>query len=209
MICPNLVPVFFLWAFTTSSAAAEPPRDLAVGDWSQAVADTRGYALRGRLVLAETRVAAGRRQVAVYIELQDASEAIGGGMRVFCDLGKTDFSGKSKTGLTCELHDSNKQPVPPMGFPFGGGVPKSEWIHLPADATIRLRASPFGIHRPDAMAISPQLNTLWVIPDGDPAEYSLVGTFVVDPEEGRNTIQDPQIWRGTLELPAVRIRARP
>ena len=75
----------------------------------------------------------------------------------------------------------------------------------PSDATIRLRASPFGVHRAKAMAISPQLNQLWVIGDDDPNEYYLSGTFTVDPDAGRKTAEDPHIWRGAIALPTVRI----
>jgi len=48
-------------------------------------------------------------------------------------------------------------------------------IELPS-----LRSSPFGIHHaPMAMAISPDLSSLWVIADGDANEYFLSGTFMV------------------------------
>lgn len=200
-----------LWAglilFTWSGIcqAAEPAKIIAEGNWSKSVADSRGYAVRGRLVLCEKVIREDRREVAVYVELQDARESIGGSTRIYCDFGKTDFRPEYKGGLKCKLEDKDKKPVESTSFPFGGAVPVSEWVTLPSDATIRLRASPFGIHRPKAMAISPQLNQLWVIADEDPNEYFLSGTFTVDPEAGRKTIEDPHIWRGTLELPAVRI----
>jgi hypothetical protein len=195
-------------AGAATSRASEPPQEIAIGEWSKPVADTRGYALRGRLVLAERRYNDDRREVAVYVELQDASEARGGGMRIFCDLGKTDLGGATKTGLTCELRDKNDQTVPSTAFTFSGGIPQSEWLYLPSDGSVRLRASPFGIHRPGAMAISPHSGQLWVIANDDPGEYSLSGTFIVDPDEGRDTIQDPQVWRGTIELPALRVVGR-
>jgi hypothetical protein len=185
--------------------AAEEQNPIAAGAWSKPVSDSRGYALRGRLMLCEKRVSEEHREVAVYVELQDANEFIGDGMRLFCDFGKTDFRPVYKGGLQCELHDKDNRPVPSTGYPFGGAVPKSEWVTLPSDATIRLRASPFGIHRAKAMAISPQLNQLWVIDDKDSAEYFLSGTFTVDPDAGRKTVEDPHIWRGTIVLPAVRI----
>jgi hypothetical protein len=199
---------FLALANAATSRASEPPQEIAIGKWSKPVADTRGYALRGRLVLAERRYNDDRREVAVYVELQDASDARGGGMRIFCDLGKSDLSGATKTGLTCELRDKNDQPVPSTPFPFSGGIPQSEWLYLPSDGAVRLRASPFGIHRPGAMAISPHPGQLWVIANDDPGEYSLTGTFIVDPDEGRDTIQDPQVWRGTIELPALRVVGR-
>src|SRR5437660_1551199 len=42
---------FILSAGSCTSRAAEPPKVLATGDWSKPVADNRGRALRGRLVL--------------------------------------------------------------------------------------------------------------------------------------------------------------
>jgi hypothetical protein len=178
---------------------------IAEGDWSKPVADTRGYSVRGRLVLCEKARSDDRREVAVYVELQDANEFIGGSMRIFCDFGNTDFRPEYQGGLRCELVDKDKTPVLSKPFAFSGAVPASEWVTLPADATIRLRASPFGIHQLKAMAISPQLSQLWVIADDDHKEYFMSGTFKVDPDAGRRTIEDPHIWRGTIVLPTVRI----
>lgn len=193
------------FAFAGLTQAAEPSKVIAEGDWSKAVADTRAYAVRGRLVLCEKVIREDRREVTVYVELQDARDSIGGSMRIYCDFAKTDFRPEYKGGLKCKLEDKDKKLVKETSYPFGGAVPASEWVTLPSDATIRLRASPFGIHRPKAMAISPELSQLWVIGDDDPNEYFLSGTFTVDPKEGRKTIEDPHIWRGTLDLPAVRI----
>ena len=185
--------------------AAEGPKLIAAGEWSKPVADTRGFAVRGRLVLCEKRLSDDRREVAVYVELQDASEFVGSSMRLFCDIGKTDFRPEYKGGLQCELQDKDKKPVKTTPSAFSGAVPSSEWVTLPSDATIRLRASPFGIHRAKAMAISPDSGKLWVIDDDDPNEYFLSGTFTVDPAAGRNTIEEPHVWRGTIILPTVRI----
>ncbi len=197
-----------LLAVCATGRAAEGPKVVAEGAWSKPVADNRGYAVRGRLVLCEKRVSDERREFAVYVELQDACEFIGNGMRLFCDLAKTDFRPEYKGGLQCEMRDKDKQIVKPTGYPFGGAVPRSEWVRLPTDATVRLRASPFGIHRPKAMAISPELNRLWVINDDDPKEYFLSGTFVVDPAEDQVPKGDEHVWRGTLVLPAMRIIAK-
>jgi hypothetical protein len=185
--------------------AAGGPKEVAAGAWSKPVADSRGYAIRGRLVLCEKRAGDGRREVAVYVELQDASESAGGSMRLFCDMGKTDLRPEYKGGLQCELRDREKKPVKPTSYPFSGAVPKSDWVTLPSDATIRLRASPFGVHRAKAMAISPEPGKLWVIGDDDQSEYFLSGKFTVDPTAGRDSVEDPHIWRGKIDLPAVRI----
>jgi hypothetical protein len=191
--------------FVEAQQAAEWPKIIAAGEWSKPVADSRGYAVRGRLVLAEKSVSRDRRQVVVYVELQDASEAVGGSMRLFCEFGKTDFRPEYKRGLQCELQDKDKRPVKSTPFPFSGAVPKSEWVTLPSDATFRLRASPFGIHRAKALAIAPDLGKLWVIADDDPNEYYLSGTFTVDPATDRIPPGKEHVWRGTIVLPAVRV----
>lgn len=192
-------------AFGDAAGAAEPPKVIAAGDWSKPTADKDGYALRGRLVLCTKRVSDERRDTIVYVELQDASDFVGHGMQLFCDLGKTDFRPEYKQGLRCEMRDKDKKLIEPTGYPFGGRVPSSEWVRLPVDATIRLRATPFGINRPKALAISPELNKLWVINDGDAKEYFLSGTFTIDPEEQKLPKGAAHVWRGTIELPAVRI----
>ena len=196
------------WSVCGLGRAAEGSKIIAQGDWSQPVADNRGFALRGRLVLAERPRDDDLREVAVYVELQDASEHVGSTMQIYCDLGRTDFRPEYKGGLRCELHDQDKKPVRAMGYPFGGGVPGSLWMTLPSDATIRLRASPFGIRREKALAISPQLNEMWVIGNDDRGEYFLSGTFTVDPAADRKPPADGQIWRGTLVLPAMRITSQ-
>jgi hypothetical protein len=193
------------WGLSAPGPTAEGPKVLAAGAWSKPVADSRGCALRGRLVLCEKRVGDDRREVAVYVELQDAGEAVGRSVRLFCDLGRTDFRPGYKGGLECELRDKDDQPVRPTPFPFSGAVPKSEWVTLPSDTTIRLRASPFGIHRAGARAVSPHLGKLWVIGDDDTNEYFLSGTFTADPAEDRIPPGEDHVWRGTIVLPAVRI----
>jgi hypothetical protein len=205
MLRPGVILLGLTWVVSSPICAAEPPKVIAASDWSKPVADNRGIALRGRLVLCEKSFGDDRRHVAVYVELQDASESIGHGMRLFCDMGKHDFRPEYKGGLDCELRDKNQQPVKTTPFPFGGAVPKSEWVTLPTDATIRLRASPFGISRVKAQAICPHLGKLWVIADDDPNEYYLSGTFTVDPPPDATPAGNEHAWRGTIALPAVRI----
>jgi len=78
--------------------AADAPRVFAAGEWSKAAADNRGRAVRGRLVLCEKVVTPDRREVAVYVELQEASEARGESLKLFCDLGRSDFRPEYKGG---------------------------------------------------------------------------------------------------------------
>jgi hypothetical protein len=191
-----------LLAVGGSASAADPPKILAAGDWSKPVADRRGAAVRGRLVVGE-RPRDDHREATLYVELQDASESIGPTMWLFCDFGRHDFRPDYKPGLHCDLLDKDKRPVKPTPFPFGGAVPKSEWVTLPPDGTIRLRASPFGIYRPGALAICPGLDRLWVIADNDPADYFLTGTFTIEPADPAPA--DGAVWRGTIDLPPARI----
>jgi hypothetical protein len=55
------------------------------------------------------------------------------------------------------------------------------------------------------MAIAPDASTLWVIGDDDANEYFLSGTFAVEPAADRKPPGEEHVWRGTIDLPAVRI----
>ena len=193
----------------TAASSAEGPQVVASGPWSKPVADDRGYALRGRLVLCEKVVAPDRREVAMYVELQDACDFIGLGMQVYCELSKTNFRPEYKGGLQCEMRDKEGTLIEPQGFPFGGGVPRNQWVMLPTDGTIRLRTTPFGIHRPGALAVCPDLRGMWIITDDDTNEYLLSGTFSVDPPADQKAPDEGlHAWRGTLQLPAMQIFSR-
>jgi len=188
--------------------ATDPPKVIAAGEWSKSVADNRSRAVRGRLVLCEKVVNADRREVAVYVELQEASEAIGDSSQLYCELGRNDFRPEYKNGLHCKLLDKDGRPVKSAPFFFSGAVPRSQWASLPPDSTIRLRTSPFGIYRPNAMAIAPDMGALWVIEDGDSNKYTLSGTFTVDPAADLVPPGGGHVWRGTIELPPVEITGR-
>ena len=193
----------------TSALAADGPTVIALSDWSKPVADKDGYALRARLVLCEKVVSDDRREVAVYIELQDASESIRPDLQLWCEVNKTDHRPEYKPGLRCVMTDANGNVIESKGFPFGGGVPRNQWVSLPSDATIRLRTTPFGIHRPGALAICPDLGGMLVIPDDDKTEYRLSGTFTIDPAaDNKPPSDDLHVWRGTLTFPPMQIFSR-
>jgi hypothetical protein len=210
--------VILLLVLSHSSLAIEPPKVVAAGEWSKAVTDADGYALRARLVLCERDVMVGGRadfprqlqhEMITYLELQDAGERVGKSMRIFCDLGKSDLRPEYKGGLHCELLDQDNHKVAASAFPFGGGVPLSQWVTLPPDATLRLRCSPFAGSRADGFVISPGLEMHWTIAMNDPKEYTLAGTFTVEP--GNDQLVNNQaehIWRGTIALSPVKISAR-
>lgn len=208
-VVPSIVLIAAIsWAFATPCQAGEGAEVIAVGEWSEPVADNRGFAVRGRLVLCEKPAADDLREVALYVELQDATDSVGASMQLFCDLGKNDFRPDYKGGLQCELRDQDQRPVILTPFPFGGARPRSQWVTLPSDSTIRLRASPFGIRRAKALAISPDTSKLWVIAEDDPNEYFLSGTFTVDPAADLTPPGEGHVWRGAIVLPDMRITAR-
>jgi hypothetical protein len=180
-------------------------RGIGSGKWSKAVVDKSGYALQGRLVICEKFVSDDRREVVVYVELRDATPFLGSPMRLYCDMGRTDFRPEHRSGLQCELKDENNHSVESAAFGFGGAVPLSQWVTLPSDATIRLRASPFGIHHSQGMAISPHLGTVWVIGDDDSNDYSLSGTFAIISPENSVSPSDEHVWTGTIDLPPIPI----
>jgi hypothetical protein len=185
--------------------AADAPKIVAVGEWSKPVTDDRGYTVRGRLMLCEKMLTKNRPDLAVYVELQDATESIGRSLRLFCDLGKNDFRPEYQGGLQCELRDKAGKTVMPAPFAFSGAVPRSQWVTVPSDGTIRLRASPFGIYRPGSRTICPHPGVVWLIGNDDPAEFELSGTFVINPSDAGTPEDDEHVWRGTIELPTVRI----
>jgi hypothetical protein len=73
------------------------------------------------------------------------------------------------------------------------------------DGTIRLRATPFGIHRPKALALSPHLGNLWIIENTNLNPYFLSGTFTISPPEEHTPPGAEHVWRGKIVLSAVRI----
>jgi hypothetical protein len=215
----RLISVIVLFLVLNQFALAlEPPKVVAAAEWSKAVTDTDGYALRARLVLCERDVIVGGRadfprqqqhEMITYLELQDAGERVAQSMRIFCDLGKSDFRPEYKGGLHCELLDKDNRKVAPSAFPFGGGVPLSQWVTLPPDATLRLRCSPFAGSRADGFNVAPGLGMHWTIATNDPKEYTLAGSFTVEPGDDQLIVNQPDhIWRGTITLSPVKISAR-
>lgn len=190
-----------LLAATQASFAATDTNVIAVSDWSEPVADNRGYALRARLVIAYTGHT--DRDTGVYVELQDASGHVGGSMAVYFD-----------GGLNCELRDAEGKVVPQSPFAFSGACPNSCWIMMPSDSTVRLRANCFGIGKPqgDGLAISVP-GKYWVIPADDTREYFLSGSLTVIPPKDRVSFPDftgldVQVWRGTLTFPKMKISVK-
>jgi hypothetical protein len=111
---------------------------IATGDWSKPVIASRGYTLRGRLLIYEgegqypSGVWAHRR---VYLELQQVTKS---GLRqpieVYFDLHHS---------LHFEMRDSSDKPTRLAGLGTAGPFPRPYWIVLPYDSTVRLRADAY------------------------------------------------------------------
>jgi len=154
---------------------------LAAGEWSEPVAGIqdkktgRGAhrsVIRGRLLLCKSPK---NQQPAAYLEVQDCGDTWGGITEIYGDMG----------GCHLELRDAKGQPLPPMGFAFGGGMPGAHWMTLPCDSTVRLRISPYA-----SFSFASK------------EDYFMSGSFVVDPPADHTGLD---VWQGTLKLPAMKI----
>ena len=116
---------------------AEPDASvLALGAWSQPVRTPNYMKLRGRLKICEypnNRGLAPSIDVALYVELQEFSDSVGGPEEVYFD----------PRALKCELTDSTGKAVPRSAAAFGGGAPGAVWINLPSYCSEVLRVTPY------------------------------------------------------------------
>src|SRR4029453_9411294 len=119
-----------------------------------------------------------------------------------------DFRPEYKQGLQCQMRDKAGNEIPGEGFPFGGAIPQSEWITLPTDASIRLRTTPFGLHRPGAIMVCAEGTKAWTIPDDDSGETFLSGPSTADPTKEQVTDGEGHVWRGAIVLPPMKIVSR-
>lgn len=181
--------------------------ELAAGAWSEPVADARGYALRGRLLVCEAHPRSDLVDIAVYVELEEVSNFIGGDVAVYCELSKTDFSGTYPFGLQCEVLNEDDQRVPQEGAAFGGAVPQSRWVVLGTDDAVRLRANPFGVRRREGEPGLPLMvdGSFWFLKADDPQTYRLTAAFAAGPQDETTVPAGAHVWQGRLELPPVEL----
>ncbi len=186
---------------------------LAAGAWSDPVADSGGYAIRGRLLLCETpqhRGPAGS-DTAVYLELQEWSDFVARTLQIYCDMEgdaaiAPHFKAIHKAGCRWELRDGLGRRVKESPFGFSGAGPGTDWMALPCDASVRLRASLFGGGRLENGSLGLALPShYWVVPARSTNEYFLSATFTVDPPTNSFNPLEHQVWRGSLVLPGVKI----
>lgn len=186
---------------------------LATGDWSNPVADSRGYAIRGRLLICETAQHRGPPgyDTAVYLELQEWSGFVGATMQIYCNMEDDvslapDFKTIRKAGCRWELRDDFGRPVKESPFGFSGAGPGTDWIALPCDSSVRVRASLFGGGRLEDGSLGLALpQHYWVVPPRSTNDYFLSATFTVNPPTNSFNPLEYHVWQGSLRLPEVRI----
>jgi len=191
--------LFFLACMCCSGV--EETNVIALGDWSEPVGNEYGCKLRGRLAMCaypEHRGPANRVDVGVYVELQEYSDSMAGGVQVYCDFMK---------GLKCEVADANGRAPEPVGTGYDGGVPSPVWVCVPPFASIRLRASvdAGGRLRDGSLGLWFAGAGQWTIKRTDTNTYFMSATFTVTPPPGTTTFNNTQIWSGTLHLPKMKL----
>jgi hypothetical protein len=199
--------LLFLLALSSSCRGVDDTNAIALGEWSRPVANYYGLALRGRLAMYEHPHYQGgtRTDTALYLELEEYSNFVGGDAEVYFQLG----SGEGKGELRCELTDEAGKVVPESGFGFGGGAPVSRWVEIPTDARVRLRVSVFGGGRlqDGGLGIWSFGPGSWTIKGHDTNTYFLSGTFTADPPTNRVPKDFRWVWQGKLNLPKMKIPA--
>ena len=201
------VVAFLVLLASSACAFAADTNLLAVGDWSapvtsEGIGPDRGGTLRGRLLLAESPKPSAPRNwhdSAVYLELQECGESWGGVIDVYCNM-------IDASACRWELRDSSGKAVPESPGGFGGGTPGRDWITMPSDSTVRLRATVYGGGKgEDGRLHIMFLSHNWEIPPRNTNSYFLSGTFTVVPARNHVVVPEHRVWQGTLTLPAVKI----
>src|SRR5262245_51394509 len=180
---------------------------VALGPWSEPVANYYGAAIRGRLAIYEHKHHRGPSGVdtALYLELEEHSNFVGASPQVYFHIAQDGGT----NGLHCQLTDQAGRIIPDSGFAFGGGAPISQWIEIPCDGGVRLRVSVFGGGRLEdgGLAIWSFGPGSWTIKPNDTNTYFLSGVFTVNPPTNYVPKDSRWVWQGTLKLPKMRIPA--
>ncbi len=110
-------------------------------------------------------------------------------------------------GCDWELRDSTNKTIPNSPGGASGGEPAAEWVLLPCDSTVRLRASAYNGGRLKASVFTIDLpyHHFWQIPAHGTNQYFLSGTFIVNPPPNHVPRSNHVVWSGKLTLPKVRI----
>ena len=217
----RLLPIFFLFIACEPCFASDEPKTVAVSDWSKPVDGSdnayngaHAAAVRGRLVILQGHSPGDTGELLstmVYVELQNLSLRP---TEVYFDGGHgNDLRPEHKGGLHCDLFDSRGTPVPRRMSAFSGQCPTSQWITLPGDDTIRLRANCFGIGSPkEGGLVLPFLDKEWFIESQDDHHYFLSASFTATSPanhvSGETKHLRNVVWDGTLMFPKLDILVR-
>jgi hypothetical protein len=183
LLRPPLETLAALWAHPISTAE---------GEWSKP-----DHGLRARLLVSPATKE--NPFCRIYIELGNVGDTAESMMIQF-----------EKGRLALEVKDESGKPLPVIGR--GGdeeGFVRLGPLALPFDGTLRFRVSHQGVaYSPgkDRVIIDMgRFDEAWSIPQ-DGLAYYLSGTLTIAPKKD---VDEPSDWRGTLELPKVRIPATP
>lgn len=181
------------------SAGVTEPGLLALGDWSEPVANEHHFKLRGRLAICEYPAHRGfsGSDIALYVELQEYCDSVG-------LVGEVHWNAQS---VHCELTDSAGKIVPRSPDAYGGFIPGPSWIKLPAFSSMRLRVGPPAGGKMDAegFMIRGKIGETWTLKPDDTKTYYLSGEFTAKPPPDYKPEDFRCLWTGTLKLPKLKI----
>ncbi len=173
---------------------------IASGDWSEAVKDSDGYALRGRLLVYDEHTAPYHARI--YLELQHVFKGPGwwdGPLEIYFNISRSDV-------LHFEMRDGLDQPIPMYPVSISGPSESPYWVTLPCDSTVRLRADWCNMgppSKPDGLEIFVQDGSCWLIRPNATNDFYLSASFT--PLNDHPSSLKYHVWQGTLKLPKVKI----
>ena len=173
---------------------------LATGVWSEAVSDSGGHALRGRLLVYDGSGQPGTNHARVYLELQNVVPGI------WVEPIEVYFGHGGRFDLDFEMSDQLGHPIEPaMAAPWNGPAPKPFWVTLPRESTLRLRAdAPLGpLEKREGLQILAGGFRCWTIPPNTTKAFYLSATFT--PPQDHPSPLNYHVWQETLKLPKVKI----
>ena len=185
---------------STALCAALDTNVTAIGYWSEPVRNQHAE-LRGRIVMVDAFV---------YLDLQEDSGAAGACLEI---------EWNPVSSVRFEVTNGSGQSVPTVRGAYSGPALPHEWLKLPPDSTMRLRASPYnggGRAKDGSLNImSPDLAT-WSLKPSTTNDYFLSVTLAIGPSV--STVPTNRVhlgkeqfahflntWQGTLRMPKVKI----
>lgn len=146
---------------------------IAVGGWSEAVSDSDGHTLRGRLLVYDEHTRSAANHARVYLELQHVFEsAWTSPLEIYFRIGFGDE-------LHFEMRNKLDQPIPQFPVTIRGPAPIPCWVTLPCDSTVRLRADEYLLgtpSKPGGLEILVQ-NGCWIVSPNATNDFFLSCTF--------------------------------